>query len=339
MKILVVDDDADLLKAQARLLEYEGFQVLQAGSGRRALELIRAEKPELVLLDVIMPEMGGVEVCQSIKNDPDLRNTFVVLLSSVSKSSDEQAAGLEAGADDFITRPVPSRELVARLQALLRIKQTEDALRIALAEKELLIKEIHHLVKNNLEIILSLADLQSRRIEDPAAKQSLQELQDRVRTIILVYESLHRSDNVTQVAARPFFEKLTDDLINALGAQLFHLERDFDDIDLQVKQAVPIGLILNELVTNAVKYAFPQPFQLRENVGGQPEPTIRLSLKRQADQKVLEVSDNGVGMPPGYDWKNARSLGLRLVNLLSEQLHGQLEAWVENGTRFRLTFI
>jgi len=338
MKILVVDDDLDLLAAQARLLRLEGYQILEASSGREALTLAREHLPDLILMDVVMPEMDGIQVCQKIKNDPLLKWIFVVLLSSLQKTSNEKAHGLESGADGYISRPLPPRELLARVQALLRIKRAEDALRVALAEKELLLHEIHHRVKNSLEVVIALADLQRSRISDPLAQQSLLELQERVRTVALVHESLYRSESVTCVPAQPFLKKLTDSLVIVFGLQAINLQLDIQDLNLDTKQATPLGLIVNELVTNSCKYAFPKDLEPRASAAHGQDRIIRVSLHRQDDLTVLVVGDNGVGLPENFDWRNAKSLGLRLVYRLSQQLHGKLDIFNDQGMYVRLAF-
>ncbi len=128
IKLLIVDDDPRTLRSQATLLEGVGYQVVQAGTGQEALHMARDIQPDLVLLDVILPDVDGVEVCRRIKADPALAQTFVVLLSGVSAAPEEQVEGLEAGADSVIARPIANRELLARLEALLRIQRAQEAL-------------------------------------------------------------------------------------------------------------------------------------------------------------------------------------------------------------------
>lgn len=132
-RILVVDDDALVREATVRVLASEGYEVISAASGCGGLDAVRDHRPDLVFLDVVMPDMSGVEVCLTIKMDPDLRHTFVVLVSGARTSPDQQADGLEGGADGYIVRPFSNREFLARAESLLRIKRAEDGLREALA--------------------------------------------------------------------------------------------------------------------------------------------------------------------------------------------------------------
>ncbi len=135
-KILIVDDNPMVLFAMAHLLKAEGFEVREAKNGEECLALARAESPDLLLLDVMLPDINGVELCRRLKAAPETGQLFVVLLSSIEISSHSQIAGLEAGADGYITRPIENRELVARVQAMLRIRRAEAALRRAHDELE-----------------------------------------------------------------------------------------------------------------------------------------------------------------------------------------------------------
>jgi CheY-like chemotaxis protein len=142
MKILVTDDDPDVLFLSSTVLKRSGHEVLEAESGGECLATMHAHHPDLVLLDVMLPDMRGVEVCRRIKADPDLTGTFVILLSGVEVSPELQAQGLDAGADGYMVKPVANRELVARVQAMERIKRVEDTLREKEKEQEKLISQL-----------------------------------------------------------------------------------------------------------------------------------------------------------------------------------------------------
>jgi len=123
--ILVVDDDPDVLFATARVIQKAGYRVIKASSGAEGLQKIKAHGPDLILLDVVLPDMEGGELCRKIKEDPSLRNPFVILISGTRTSSDEQVVGLDEGADGYIARPISNRELLARVNALVRILMVE----------------------------------------------------------------------------------------------------------------------------------------------------------------------------------------------------------------------
>jgi len=130
VRVLIVDDDADVLRAHSRLLKGAGYRVIEASTGGEGLRLARENRPNLILLDVVLPDVDGVEVCRRLRADPALRGTFIVLLSGLKTASDEQAEGLEGGADGYIARPISNRELLARVQSFARIKALESELRV-----------------------------------------------------------------------------------------------------------------------------------------------------------------------------------------------------------------
>jgi len=141
VKVLVVDDDRDLLLLVSEVLRKGGYQVREASTGRECLEAAEADPPDLVLLDVMLPDVTGIELCGRIKADERLKSAFVILLSGVQTSSDYQADGLNIGADGYIVKPVSNKELLARVQAMVRIKRAEDALREKEEEqRELILK-------------------------------------------------------------------------------------------------------------------------------------------------------------------------------------------------------
>jgi DNA-binding response OmpR family regulator len=141
-RVLVTDDDPDTLLLTTMLLRDEGFDVLEARTGEECLRLVEELQPDVVLLDVMLPDTRGTEVCKKIKNDPELQSTFVVLVSGVLVSSDYQAEGLNVGADGYIVKPMTNREFIARVQSMVRIKRAETTLREKEAEQQKLIAQL-----------------------------------------------------------------------------------------------------------------------------------------------------------------------------------------------------
>jgi PAS domain S-box-containing protein len=206
--------------------------------------------------------------------------------------------------------------------------RAQEELSASLHEKEVLLKEIHHRVKNNLQIISSLLSLQtSNHDNDPTA--ALRESQDRIRSMALIHEKLYRSADVARVDFREYAEGLMAGLQRSYfpgpGVRVF---ADVENVSLDIDLAIPCGLIVNELVSNSLKYAF----------GNGREGEIRVALARDGGKYVLTVSDNGPGLPPGVDFRDTPSLGLQLVNMLVSQLEGTIELDCSQGTRFKITF-
>jgi PAS domain S-box-containing protein len=208
-------------------------------------------------------------------------------------------------------------------------KQAEDRIKASLKEKEVLLREIHHRVKNNLQIISSLLNLQSDYIEDKRDLEMIKESQDRVKSMALIHEKLYRSENLAEINSREYITELVQDLVRSYFAGGgIALVIEVDDFPLEIDAAIPCGLIINELVSNSLKHAFPD---------GKGKLTVRLrSVDRSAE---LIVCDDGVGIPEDVDFRNTESLGLRLVTILVEdQIGGEIRLDRSKGTAFYITF-
>ena len=202
----------------------------------------------------------------------------------------------------------------------------------SLQEKELLLREIHHRVKNNLQVISSLLSLQSRTSKDEQAIEMAKESQNRIKVMALIHEKLYRSKDFANVEFNDYIKNLANDLFASyrVSASRISLKLEIEDLSLGIDTAIPTGLIINELVTNCLKYAFSKD----------SDGEIRISLRSLNDgQNELIVSDNGVGIPETLDIKNAESLGLRMItNLTERSLHGNVSINRNNGTEFKIIF-
>lgn len=220
-------------------------------------------------------------------------------------------------------------------------KRAEKQLKESLNEKEILLKEIHHRVKNNLMVISSLLSLQSRYIKDKTTLNIFKESQSRARSMALIHEKLYNSNDLKRINFGEYIRTLTTDLFYTYVADpnLIKLNMDVEDIMLDINTAVPLGLIVNELVSNSMKHAFPIAYgsELRENISTNPNE-INVNFKSEDDDFILIVKDNGVGFPEGLDFKNLDSLGLRLVNSLTDQIRGNIQLKVDDGTEFKIIF-
>ncbi|HWB86856.1 MAG TPA: histidine kinase dimerization/phosphoacceptor domain -containing protein [Bryobacteraceae bacterium] len=238
--------------------------------------------------------------------------------------------GSEFPAEASISRALIETEwyFTLILRDISRRRLAEERLRASLREKDALLKEIHHRVKNNLQVVSSLLGLQSRLIPEVATRKMFQESQNRVHSMALVHELLYQTDNMSAVDFREYVADLTGHLFRSYGVsdRRVRLRLDLEQTFLNMDLAVPCGLVLNELVSNSLKYAFPD--------GRNGE--IRIGLRMNAQNPgCLSVADNGVGLPTLWSTK---TLGLRLVRILADQMGATVEVHSEGGTELKLNF-
>ncbi len=210
-------------------------------------------------------------------------------------------------------------------------KRAEEELKSSLEEKEVLLREIHHRVKNNLQIISSLLNLQSGYIQDRQALDVFRESMNRIRTMALVHETLYRSRDLAKIDFPEYIKNLISYLVQAYSIDLHavDIKTNIEDVVSDIDIAIPFGLILNELVSNTLKHAFP------EGRGGE----VLIEICPDGDSNIIvKVSDNGIGFPEEIDFRNTESLGLQLVMTLVGQLRGDIELEKGAGTGFRITF-
>jgi len=210
-------------------------------------------------------------------------------------------------------------------------KKEEIQLKSSLNEKEVLLREIHHRVKNNLQIISSLLNLQEFYVkEDPIAVNVLKESKNRVLAMAMIHEMLYQSTNLSHINIPNYIRNLISNLVYSYGYNSnFKTVLNVEEIMLNIETSIPVGLIIGELVSNSLRHAFPN----------KQEGKITLSLKYCNKGYNLVISDDGVGLPPKYDFRNVEStLGLKLVNSLVEQLDGSIELEKNIGTQFTIKF-
>lgn len=475
--ILVIDDDQDDLKVLQSILTEQGYTVRISNSGKLALESARILPPDLILLDILMPEMDGYEVCAALKADDRLQEIPVMFLSALEKV-EKKLKGFELGGFDYIGKPIQPQILLARVNTHLLLRQTqkrledqnaklqselaehqqtertlqesekrlraliensediifmqdlegrylyyngparyeitskdllgktpfdlfphetasammekvkqavaagkpllsensvtwqndvfwfsdqsspvcdeqgnivavstisrniterkllEDHLRIALHEKELLLQEMHHRVKNNMQMMTSLCRLHAEKISDEEALGIFRDLENKIASVARVHEMLYQSENLTRIDMRAYLE----DLIYRLFCSFEISDRqiiprvDVGPVYFGLSTAMPCGLLINELVTNSFKYAFPN------DRNGE----LDVSLHRRDDDGSppfeLIISDNGVGLPDNLDPRQSESLGFTLVMGWINQLQAELRIERDQGTCFRIRF-
>jgi PAS domain S-box-containing protein len=209
-------------------------------------------------------------------------------------------------------------------------KQIDRKIRDSLKEKEVLLQEVHHRVKNNLQVISSILNLQSSYVTDPSTLDILQESQNRIKSMSFIHETLYRTTDFSSINFSEYIKSLSHNLIQSYTLQNCKVDfvADIDTIEMSIDQSIPCGLIVNELVSNALKYAF------KDRKKGK----LMIELKENGKQVSLRVSDDGVGLPENFKFEKNDSLGVQLVYSLTEQLDGTIEVNSEKGTSFLITF-
>ncbi len=220
--------------------------------------------------------------------------------------------------------------IVCVAQDISERKAAEEQIKASLREKEVLLREIHHRVKNNLQVISSLLHLQSKSVDGAEAQQLFSESQNRIRSMALIHERLYQSDDLAQVDFAAYLDRLTEHLLHSYNARPNDITLDLqaETSALSVDQAIPCGLIVNELVTNALKHAFP------DGDGG----TITVTFTRTGDGARLSVADTGPDPPSEADLRESDSLGFKLVRGLVQQLNGTMEVSSDPGLRLSIHF-
>jgi two-component sensor histidine kinase len=223
------------------------------------------------------------------------------------------------------------RDVSERIQMIETIKESEQQLKASLKEKEILLKEIHHRVKNNMAVVSSLLHLQSLYVKDDDLKKIFSESRNRISAMALVHEKLYQSKDFIEINLKEYIQTLIDNLFSSynINKEYIRLETDIDNIQLDIDRLIPCGLILNELITNSLKHAF------QDRKDGE----IRITIKTVDSDKVLfSVSDNGFGLPEDVDVGNPQTLGLKLIASLTRQLRGDIKYDGKEGLSVEILF-
>lgn len=234
------------------------------------------------------------------------------------------------GDDDEVTC------VVTTVEDITERKLAEQSLRASLSERATLLRELYHRVKNNLAAIIGLTEMRRRATNDPQVSAALAELAGQVRSMAVAHELLYQSKSLSPISMDDYFGKLLGQLPNVYGDRVrANVSIDASGVALNMDYAVPLGMIVNELAMNTLRHAFPGG----KTLDGTDDCRFSVSLRRDADIYILDVRDNGCGIPPGFDWRNAPSMGLHLIRMLGEhQLQGTLDMDGTYGTHFRLSF-
>ncbi|OGR36026.1 MAG: hypothetical protein A2051_02670 [Desulfovibrionales bacterium GWA2_65_9] len=319
--------------ADALLNSVPGLVYLYDDQGR----LVRWNKSHETITGYSSGELSQMHLLDWYQGDPDAIERITKAIERVS----QDGAGVEeALLQTKDGRRIPFYFSAVRLEIegrgyftgigidITERRQSEEEIRRSLHEKEILLKEIHHRVKNNLQIISSLLFLQAEYVIEPLDRTMFEESQKRISAMALVHEELYGSNDLSSVSMGDYVPRLVERVVASSDVSV-QVEFDVEDMRLPVTRSIPCGLVLNEMVMNAVKHAFRNGRQGR----------LRVSLARRGGQVELAVEDNGPGLPPDFDLESPATLGLTLISSLARQLAGSVTAQsLEAGARFVLVF-
>lgn len=342
ISVLFVDDNETIRTLYRRILEKHVNHLYIAENGSHGLELYLKHKPDLVITDMVMPVMNGLEMVKEIKKiAPEAK--FVVM--SAYSEKDSFVESIHLGVDGYLMKPVEAKKLLSLIDEFAGItlmkwelerkekkrQEAEEYLKKSLEEKDVLLREVHHRVKNNMQIISSILSMQSRSIEDPRLQEILQESQNRIRSMALIHENLYNHKSLANIMFSTYVKSLCGNIARTYANQQAYVQFDYkmDDAYLPMDIAIPCGLIINELISNSFKYAFVN----------QPNGVISILFENKQDNSyALTVADNGSGIPPEVNINKTKSLGMKIIRKLVQQIDGELQTDFSNGTKFTIIF-
>ena len=314
--------------------------------GVTALEILKEKTPDTPLIFVSgkIGDEFAVDVLKKGAADYVFKNNLSKLVPAIERALKERSELLErrkaeeelktAYNDMEVRIQNRTRELSQINQRLLgeiaERKLVEEALNKSIKEKDVLLKEIHHRVKNNLQIVSSLLSLQSQYVNEPGSVELFKESQSRIISMALIHEKLYQTGDLTRINLSEYANELIGDLFRSysVNTHLMKYQIESKNILLDINTAIPCGLIINELVTNSIKHAFP------DNRSGE----IKIDIQCHDGNCILKIADNGIGFPDDLDINDVKTLGLQLVTSLTKQLDGTIKLDREGGTCFTIKF-
>ena len=318
-KILVVDDKPDNLRILVEQMENMPFDILafQETSARNAIEIALLELPDLIVTDWEMPDMNGIEFIRALKTDQKTQKIPVIMCTGIMTSSLNLKTALDAGAVDFV-RPVDPIEFEARIGSMLQLvdsfQMIEQQMKLVESQKEILLTEVHHRVKNNLQIIISLMNLQLAKIKDEGIEQALRENQSRIMSMSLVHQRMQQTANFNSIELKSY----TAELIENVKHRFLNVNDPIDPTIIELKisnsifvdldTSIPLGLVINEIVSNFYKHA---------RITGANKFTF--SAEQSGNTNTIRYHDNGGGFPSALSIENLDTFGLELIEILMEQ--------------------
>ncbi len=378
MNILIVDDKQEARYMLEVLLKSRKHNVISAVNGNEALKLLNKNEIELIISDILMPEMDGFKFCQYLKRDEILKKIPFIFYSAtyVEKKDEEFAYGL--GADLFLRKPMAPDQLLSSIEGLiskiqtgryqpqeLRLKREEDIyklynerlvnklekkidqleaeiekrkkiesqLKTTVKEKEILLQELFHRTKNNIQVISSMLRMKARNLTDPHIAEAFTDIENKILAMALVHQKLYETKDLSHILLLDYLKDLSELLKTSLLDKSSGIEINVNGENQQVlfDTALPIGFIINELITNSIKHAF-----IPEKTG-----VIQISLETGNEKEIiLKYSDNGKGLRKDFDDERDSRLGLQTIrDLVEYQMQGKMKLVGNDGFSVEISLV
>ena len=339
LRILLVEDNPGDVRLLGEMFSTErvgSYEITHLPRLGLALNHLAQGGVDIILLDLGLPDGEGIDTVRRVRKlAPQVP---LIVLTGQDDDATVAQAMLE-GAQDYLvkgqveTRALPRalRHAIERFRMQARAALANQELERRVQEKDLMLSEIHHRVKNSLQVVSSLLRLEAGRIRDPVVAEMLQTTQNRIRSMAMIHQTLYQSKDFARVDFHAFLQSFIPTLVQSYSIHPEEISLAFHvaEVRLPIDAAIPCGLIVNELISNALKHAFPNGRR----------GTISIEFMQQAgDDVTLSVEDDGVGVPEGFSFENSETLGIQLVYMLAGQLGGAVEIEHTPLTRFVLRF-
>ena len=358
--VLTIEDEAAIRKSFVSFLEDYDYTVVEAEDGAEGIEIIKDSPPDLILADLRMPKVDGLQVLEFVgKNFPEIP---VIVVSGTGNITDVIDA-MHLGAWDYILKPVEDlnillfavrralekvvltqenkryrehleEQVAEKTEALktanTKLQQINQELRGSLEEKEVLLHEVHHRVKNNMQVIMSLMNLQKPLYRNNYDIRLIEKSIHRIQAMAMAHEQLYRTEDFTQINLYAYLNGMVHEIAcskTAVGKDL-DIQIQVQNLYVGLELAIPIGLIIHELTDNVFEHAYP------DGNGG----ILQVTAAKEDDVYTITVADKGIGLPEDIEISKTSSLGFMLVQSLVMQVKGKLEVERENGTLIKLVF-
>ncbi len=326
--ILVVDDHRDARLALRAILPSSQYNIVEADSGAAALRELVHREYAVLLVDVVMPGMDGFELANIVRSREQTAAVPIVFVTGVALDTAQVFKGYRSGAVDYMFKPLDAEIVRSKIGVLVELYRQRKVIESTVREKEVLLREVHHRVKNNLQLISSLLNIQASRQPAPVS-EALEQSEARIRAMALVFDAVYNVGSLASVDVDRYLALLLGDLRQTHTESNVDLDVVSAGVHLPIDTATCLGLVVHELVDNALRHAFPNG-----RYG-----SVKVHLHRtEPDDLILEVSDNGVGLPDSVDITRPQSLGFQVVSTLTGQLDDSLEVIRNGGTTIRIQF-